>query len=194
MREISPIILKDRHLDDFVDAQFIDGVTEQEISEAQEAWSRLLKKGKHEHAHWDWNAKFQNTMRATSVYRIFGIKAEDKMQGMLIAMTAGHTCRIEVQKNKPLIYIDYLASAPWNSSEVVESPKYAGIGKVLIRAAIQLSIDEEFDGRIGLHSLPQAESYYRDICGMTDMGLDQAYQSLPYFETTPAQSNKFMGR
>lgn len=114
------------------------------------------------------------------------------MHGMMLVLTAGKFCRIESQKGKPLVYVDYLATAPWNSADVVAEPTYAGVGKVLIRSAIQLSVEEELQGRIGLHSLPQAESYYRDNCKMTDLGQDKAYYGLKYFETTPEQSASFI--
>jgi hypothetical protein len=60
-------------------------------------------------------------------------------------------------------------------------------------AAIQLSIDEGNLGRIGLHSLPQADAFY-SRCGMTDMGPDTNYPKFPlrYFEMTETQASSFM--
>ncbi len=48
-------------------------------------------------------------------------------------------------------------------------------------------------GRIGLHSLRQAESFYRDTCGMAGLGEDPNEYNLPYFEMTEAQANQFIG-
>ena len=39
-----------------------------------------------------------------------------------------------------------------------------------------LSEELEFHGRIGLHSLPQADGFYANTCGMTDLGADPAHQ------------------
>ncbi|WP_314964497.1 GNAT family N-acetyltransferase, partial [Bradyrhizobium cosmicum] len=64
------------------------------------------------------------------------------------------------------------------------------VGSALITAAIALSEDEGFKGRLGLHSLPQADDYYRKI-GMTDLGQDVAYQNLRYFEMTSEQARAF---
>ena len=36
----------------------------------------------------------------------------------------------------------------------------------------------------GLHSLPQAEDFYEQKCGMTRVGVDPDYESLSYFELT----------
>jgi hypothetical protein len=60
-------------------------------------------------------------------------------------------------------------------------------------AVIQISQAEEFAGRTGLHSLPQSESWYRENCGMTDLGPDPNDRSkLRYFEMTAEQANKFL--
>jgi hypothetical protein len=192
MTERSSAYLFHRQQKEVVEVVLVDGVERGDVAKAQEAWHKLLKQTKSEHAHWDWNQKYQLVAEAPLAYRILGLEAEGQMQGMMLVLTAGKFCRIESQKGKPLVYVDYLATAPWNSADVVAEPIYAGVGKVLIRAAIQLSIEEELQGRIGLHSLPQAESYYRDSCKMTDLGEDKAYYGLKYFETTPEQSASFM--
>lgn len=98
-------------------------------------------------------------------------------------------CRIPQQKGQHLIYVEYLETAPWNHGT---NPKFKGVGTVLIAAAIQLSNDDGSDGRIGLHSLPQADSFYRDRCKMTDLGIDKSYSNLRYFEMTKEQSEKFL--
>ncbi len=192
MSERSTAYLFHRQKKEPVEVVFIDGVGRADVAKAQEAWNKLLKETKSEHAHWNWNQKYLLVAEAPLVYRIFGLEAEGQMQGMMLVWTAGKFCRIESQKSKPLVYIDYLASAPWNSADVVAEPTYAGGGKLLIRAAIQLSLEDELQGRIGLHSLPQSESYYRDVCKMTDLGQDKAYQGLKYFENTPEQSASFI--
>jgi len=42
-------------------------------------------------------------------------------------------------------------------------------------------------GRIGLHALPQADTFYVRL-GMSALGIDEAYESLGYFEMTPEQA------
>ncbi len=65
-------------------------------------------------------------------------------------------------------------------------------GSTLLAVAIQLSIEEEFSGRIGLHSLPQANAWYANACGMSSLGPDSAKQNLHYFEMTPEQASEFI--
>jgi hypothetical protein len=175
MSERSKVLLWDRTSRRSIDAILIDGVSKAEVEAAQSEWANLLRSGKQEHAHWNWTQKHELAEQAPLAYRMFGVEVDDQMQGLMLVLTAGKFCKEDSQRSKPLIYVDYLATAPWNSADVVEEPKYAGVGKILIRTAIQLSIEEELGGRIGLHSLPQAESFYRNNCSMTDLGPDNSY-------------------
>ena len=142
------------------------------------------------HWHWDWSAKSQNLQLLA--YRCFGIECEQKMQGLMMVLTAGKQARLPPDEGKPLVYIDYLESAPWNVIPLVDTPIFAGVGMVLMRTAVQLSLDEGFHGRIALHALPQAEEFYRDKCEMQGGGNDPQYQNLPYFEMTRDLAHKFI--
>ncbi|MGE6711914.1 hypothetical protein ACQKI2_17570, partial [Hyphomonas sp. NPDC076881] len=110
----------------------------------------------------------------------------------------GPVCRKQVtrlpdQKNDHLVYIDFVEAAPWNRREILgELPKFSGAGSILIRAAIEYSKVEGFKGRIGLHSLPQANDFYANRVRMTDLGQDSNYQNLRYFEMTPEQAEAFI--
>jgi hypothetical protein len=63
----------------------------------------------------------------------------------------------------------------------------------IARAAVRLSRDEGFHGRVGLHSLPQAEAFYRDTCLMASLGADASCQDLPYYELTREKAAEFLG-
>lgn len=141
------------------------------------------------HWHWDWGAKSQNL--SFLAYKCFGIECAQRMQGLLMVMVAGKQARLDPDAGKPLVYVDYLESAPWNVVPLVEVPQFSGIGMVLMRTAVQLSYDEGFHGRIGLHALPQAEEFYRDKCGMQGCGPDKNYQNLPYYEMTREIARRF---
>jgi hypothetical protein len=192
MTERSNVFLWHRASQKSVDAILIDGVSRSEVQAAQLEWAKLLKLGKQDHAHWDWTKKHELAAQAPLAYRMFGIERDNQMQGLMLILTTAKFCREQSQLNKPLVYVDYLATAPWNSADVVEEPQYAGVGKILVRTAIQVSIDEEFGGRIGLHSLPKAEPFYRNNCAMTDLGPDGNYHNLRYFEMTVEQSKAFI--
>ncbi|MBX9600048.1 MAG: hypothetical protein K2X35_03550 [Bryobacteraceae bacterium] len=204
MREESAVLIKERATGRLVEATLIDGITRVEVEEAEEQWrpvmaqriedlrARQAPRSKWpEHGHWDWRKKHAAT-QGLLAYRMLGLRSDGRMQGLMLVVTAGHACRIAEQKNKEMVYVDYVATAPWNSPSVVEEPQYGMVGRVLIAAAIQLSLDEGFKGRLGLHSLPQAEEFYRKQCAMTDLGADEKKQNLRYFEMTIAQAAEFL--
>lgn len=87
----------------------------------------------------------------------------------------------------------YIESAPWNLAGLVENPQFAGVGIAVLQAAIQVSADEGFAGRIALHSPPQSQPFYRRY--MNDLGIDSAHAEwLCYFEMTEQQAKDFVER
>jgi hypothetical protein len=151
-----------------------------------EAAKKLCRAGRNreipQHFHWDWGAKSHKLQFLA--YRCLGIECAGNWQGLLMVKLTGQVARLDPDKGKDLVYIDYLESAPWNLHTMVDRPLYGGLGSLLMRTAVQLSYNEGFQGRIGLHALPQAEDFYRDDCGMHGCGPDAFYQDLRYYEMT----------
>ena len=107
-------------------------------------------------------------------------------------LTLGVSGRSVFHRDKPVLYVKYLEAAPWNLRQYVGSgARFGGVGTSLITAAIAVSHEEEFRGRIALHSLPQAEQFYARF--MQDLGIDQNVEGLRYFEMTEGQAAKFIG-
>src|SRR4029079_12680175 len=71
------------------------------------------------------------------------------------------------------------------------TPRFLGVGTALLSEAIHLSREDGHEGRIGLHSLPQAEGFYAQ-CGMTRVGFDPDYYDLPYYEFTSQQATDWL--
>jgi len=101
-------------------------------------------------------------------------------------------CRHPSQLNEHMVYIDLLATAPWNRPRFTLTPLYRGIGLVLLTEAILQSREEGFGGRLGLHSLPGADDFYRDQIKMLDLGPDPKYDGLRYFEMTSDLADAFL--
>lgn len=201
----SMIWLQDRHTGEMVEALLLDGIPEARLEDVEKYWmpkiltglQRLAAAGKPrkdwpQSWHWNWREKVDH-VRGILAYRGFAIECEGKTQGLMQVKTTD-VCRLPSQRGKPLVYVDYLETAPWNQRELVERPRFAGIGSVMLAAAITLSREEGFSGRIGLHSLPQSEKFYEEACGMTNLGVDLSKQGLPYFEMTPEQSAAFFSK
>ena len=204
MSERIAVYLKDRKAGELVSATLIDGVTREEVEKAESVWKPFLEQQVRrmqaegvpkdkwpQHRHWDWRQK-QEATEPYLAYRMFGVECSSQIQGLMLVATAGKQARIDSQRGKPLVYVHFLAAAPWNLPSIVKDPRYTLVGSVLLATAIQLSIEEEFQGRIGLHSLPQSDVWYRDVCSMTDLGADASVQNLHYFEMTPKQASEFL--
>lgn len=200
------IYLLDVNSDAAVEASLIEGISDANVSDWEDIWmpalARALQQLKEtgvdrrfwpQNRHWDWRRKaeaFKGLLAAPS----FSIVCQGMTQGLMIVETL-ESCRLPQQKGKPLVYIQYLETAPWNRPGLSAAhPRLKGVGTLLVRAAIELSRNEGFGGRIGLHSLPQANAWYANVCGMSDLGIDSTKENLRYFEMTPEQAEAFIAK
>ena len=113
---------------------------------------------------------------------------------MMIVDAVKHRGRLEGQKGQHLVYVEFVENAPWNRPELFDPPRYRGVGSILIRAAVTLSEELGFHRRIGLHSLPQANGFYANTCGMTDLGTDPDHEDLRYFEMSSENALAFIAK
>lgn len=200
-----PVFLTDKRTGKPVAAELIDTISDADLHSVETDWRpvtnakirELMAQGTSpadwpEGWHWQWRDKM-TAIRGLLAFHTFSLRCEGKLQGLMQLNTARYRGRVPEQAGKDLVYVDYVETAPWNRKAIVAEPRFGGVGTIMIRAAIEVSRDQEFRGRIGLHSLPSAETFYADICGMTDGGLDGTYEGLRYFEMTSAQADAFSG-
>jgi GNAT superfamily N-acetyltransferase len=176
---------------EFAEASLLEDISEELVAATDAVWRPYFQKAiadavargvnranLPEHSHWEWLRKYRNRPEAS---RFFAIECDGQVEG-LMAVRLDKLSRLPSQAELPLVYIDYLSTAPWNMVAFVSEPRYKGCGTALINVATQYSLAAGFSGRIGLHSLPQADSFYRGSFGLADMGIDEAYEELRYFE------------
>lgn len=203
---VSPVYLLDVQRGEAAAAELWDAITERQLADWEAEWlpelfkaiQRLHRAGVErrlwpQSRRWNWRQKVE-VLQGMLAHPGFSIVCEGVTQGMMIVDTTTKRCRIDPQKGQHLVYVEFVENAPWNRPELFNPPRYRGIGSILIRAAIALSQEEEFKGRIGLHSLPQANGFYANTCGMTDLGVDPEYEGLRYFEMTPEQAKAFIAK
>ncbi|MCR4347721.1 MAG: hypothetical protein NUV55_11050 [Sulfuricaulis sp.] len=144
-----------------------------------------------EDARWDWSRIAQTRMNPL-LYQMFAVECAGTTQGLMLVRKGGKFSRHPDHERADIIYVECVATAPWNRPSLVkEDAKYKGVGQLLLGTAVSYSVAEELNGRIGLHSLPGAETFYRDVLGMTDFGPDSDYQSFCYFEFSETQLATF---
>lgn len=185
-----------------VEAELRDAIEETQLVDWQAKWWPVLTSALRELAGhgvppehwprrtlWDWREKTER-VRNLLAFKGFCVVAEGETQG-LAQINLNPVARELTQVGKPMVGLEYLEVAPWNRADLFAVPRFRGVGTALLAAAVQLSIEEGFKGRVGLHSLPSADDFYRSR-GMTDLGSDPAHQRLTYFEFTAAQAAAFL--
>lgn len=202
-----PVEIIDTSTGEPVQAELFDDVSVEDFLETQRDWRpivldaarQLARAGSQlipRHFHWDWTRKEADLRMLVNTF--YGIRCEGKLQGLSKLMTAGHACRLPEQVGKALVYVDYLEVAPWNIKPLMAAlgkpHRFAAVGTRLVEAAVRMSIDQGFKGRLGLHSLPTSERFYLGTCAMTPIGRDPAKQNLLWCEFTPDQADAFLGR
>jgi hypothetical protein len=171
-----------------VDAEIVP-LSCKHLADVETYWKYRLVSSNEEDSHWEWSKKYHTTI--TPNYERYALEYLKITQGLMILEIDLHYSRIEIGKS--LIYVDYLATAPWNRPKLQCPPDYKGVGTSLFTLALSQSFDFEYKGRIGLHSLPDAEPFYRKL-GMDDFGYDPSYHNLRYFELSKNVASKIINR
>lgn len=194
MSEGSPVFLVDVATNDVVPAELVCGIEMAHLLDWHSAWQPALgaikatlyeqgvpKEQWPQSGHWRWPEKVAEGYLLG--FETFCLTAEGMTQAMM-RIDLSKESRLQGFEGKPIAYVDYLEVAPWNQPIVGMPRRFRYAGKIMMIAAAALSVELEFKGRIGLHSLPQSESFYQDL-GMIDLGPDKEVNGeLRYFEMT----------
>ncbi len=120
--------------------------------------------------------------------RSFALIAEENVQGVLLLQ--GKTQPSRLEPNRPLIYVRYLATAPWNRRDKSGPGLLRGVGTLLMAWALQESQNVGCDGRLGLHSRRSSDDFYHRL-GFHNFGLDAARRGMNYFELSSSGETEF---
>lgn len=153
------------------------------VEDYEQIWQGLLRELGEEDQSLSWRFKEQLATRQAS-YEGYAIEYEGLTQGMVLIETQNHWSLFT--RGQRLVYVETLASAPWNRVSIQRPPDLKGVGRSLLLYAKQRSIELGYSGRVGLHSLPGAIRFY-DRLGMMRLELEpeeilDAAEKVPYFE------------
>ncbi|MBD2457725.1 GNAT family N-acetyltransferase [Nostoc sp. FACHB-87] len=154
-------------------------LTQKHADEYTSRWKEQLKLHGQEDKFWDWEFKLQFVISRQPNREGYAIEYDSETQGLMLMEAKLHGSRLT--PGKRLVYVDGIASAPWNREAIQRPPKYKGVGTALLSFARKRSLELGYEGRVGLHSLPGVEKFY-DRQGMIDLGEDEDYDDLVYFE------------
>ncbi len=161
---IGKVLLLNRNTGQYEDADLFCGFDEANLSDYVAHWKPIHQQNKAEDGHWDWSEKAAIVAANPLIHDIFVLECGGRTQGFMITCKGGEKCisRHPEHKRAVMIYIERIATAPWNRPELVKNPTYKGAGRMLLGAAVSQSIEEEMCGRVGLHSLPGSEQFYQN--------------------------------
>jgi hypothetical protein len=152
-------------------------------------WQGVLNQYGCPDALWDW-PNLANPSGLGLSKESFCIESGGEIQCvMLVSLT--ERCRLKGQTNQHMVYVGYLAIAPWNRIQISQPIQLQGLGTILLGVAVNMSRDEGWYGRVGLHSLLQSEGFYTKK-GMTSLGADSAKNDLTYYEFTEDAASTFL--
>jgi hypothetical protein len=196
---LGEIVLLNRWTSEYESAHVVQGLDEANFRDFETLWKPLLDKraaefaswreaaeGNVQDAHWDWVGK----AKSEAIFEAFGIECAGVTQGLMLVDLTTRFARLPAHKGLDLCYVELIATAPWNRAKFGDKPKYKGVGRALLATAISMSVDLEFKGRLGLHSLPESETWYGPL-GFINCGFDDDKRLL-YFELTEDAAVTFL--
>jgi len=161
-------------------------MTQRHLMQIETLWKNMLIEAAQADMGWGWDYKLR-LATTDDRFEAYVVEQEDVVHGVVLVETHWHRSQLSyggataLENRSPLVYVEYLASAPCNRRSLEDPPFFTGIGGVLLSFARQRSINLGYGGRVGLHSLPHAEAFYRRY-NMPDYGPDPAKDGLVYFE------------
>ena len=172
-----------------VDADMSNTIADNDLHVYEKEWRPRIADLRAEDAHWNWRSKMYHASKPDEFLH-YTLSVEKTAQGLMQLQIS--TRKSKTSPGDPMVYLDYLAVAPWNREGQAEPPRYKTVGTVLLAQATLASFDRGWDGRLGLHSLPNAASFYR-VKGMRSFGCDMSYYGLEYFEFDADSAAAFIG-
>ncbi|MGJ3252632.1 MAG: hypothetical protein ACFE0J_16110 [Elainellaceae cyanobacterium] len=150
----------------------------QHLHDFKEYWRPRLESSRQGDRHWSWLRKHKATELMLN-HEKYAIECDRLTQGLMMLEVDLHRSRQAADKH--LVYVDFLATAPWNRYSMQDIPDYKGVGSAMLDYAIWRSLELGYGGRIGLHALPEAEGFYSKR-NLVNFGADLDKEHLTYFE------------
>lgn len=148
------------------------------LNDYQEVWQQFLEATNQPDQGWLWEYKLRQAQNDER-FEAYAVEVEGFTQGLLFIETQWH--RSGLPQRYRLVYIQAIASAPWNRISIEDPPYFFGVGRALLLFARRRSEQLGYQGRVGLHALPGSEGFYMRA-NMPDYGPDSDKEGLIYFE------------
>jgi len=150
---------------------------------------RLLTAG-HAGAGWPWQEHIERA--STDAGRLcLAMARGDRVEALASLVFQPAESRLE--PGAPIVYVEYVGTAPENQAPPIGSRAFRGLGGVLVREAVRLASQMGIDGRVGLHSKQEVEGFYEAL-GFTAVEREVTPDGKwLYFETDPQAARGMLG-
>lgn len=106
--------------------------------------------------HWNW-CQIISSYQNKPMYAARCVQTSDGLiQG---AMLLRRKVNSVLEPGEPAVFIDRLATAPWNRDNLAKLPNYRGIGTGFVLYAIVLSYSQGYCGRVNLQAVASEDFY-----------------------------------
>lgn len=158
---------------DLVSAEVHYQIGHQHLDDYDEYWIPEFEALDHnntgavEDAHWNWRTKMEKALSSTVGIQC-ALTVDKRLQGLMIV---DGLCRSKLEKGIRVPYLAYISTAPWNRGGRNSRQGYRHVGFILLKQAIAYSQEHGYAGRLALHSLPAAETWYKKL-NFSEFGLE----------------------
>lgn len=175
----------------FVEATLME-IAQHHVDDFETYWKAALIELSQEDKFLDWAFK-KRAAASYANYECYAVEAEERTQGLMMIETQWHYSVLA--EGQPLVYIEALSVAPWNRARQQGLRRFNRVGTELLNFSRMRSEALGYGGRVGLHSLPEAEGFYEKR-NMTrcdpepDPFMDEDESPLAYFEYPPLRRSR----
>jgi hypothetical protein len=163
----------------------ISNLSTKNLDDFELIWKPQLQNSVAEDRVWDW-VKKERIYVASPNYESYAVECDGMTQGLMLIDTRFH--RSQIESSRRLVYVSFLATAPWNRSLIQTPPTYRAVGSILLQFARERSFELGYGGLVGLHALSESVSFYAKI-GMIGGEADPDRDGLPCLDSlNPRQS------
>jgi hypothetical protein len=120
------------------------------------------------------------------------VTSDQQVQGAAVYRFDARSC---LEAGQGSVFLEYLATAPWNRERLRREPRCRGVGLVLLKFVVRHSAKLGLKGRVGLASLndPDTVNWYLNR-GFVDTGevIEENDAALPLLELPVEGARKLL--
>jgi len=143
-------------------------------------------------ADWKWYGIVQEETASGFGEAVCIVTSDRQVQGAAVYRFDARSC---LEAGQGSVFLEYLATAPWNRERLCREPRCRGVGLVLLKFVVRHSAKLGLKGRVGLASLndPDTVNWYMKR-GFVDTGevIQEKDTALPLLELPVEGARKLL--